>query len=723
MRLLRTERPSNVVLLIAALLGLCHTSVASCASNNQALIQNIPSCALACVEQFINTQYPTGSCCGGNDIDCLCRTNTTGGLTLGEGSLACAIGSCPAIVASNSNVFGICLTVSGALPQTHGTITATVFAVSTEIFTSTQVSATPTSATARVTGTSVALSRPSGSSVTASDTAVTTRATSDPQSVPLARATSSPTPSSSALSSPAVVGLSVASGVSAVFLIGVLLFFCGRKLRRRKLNAENKEEFEIGGDMREPPNFTTIRPMLPLPTPGDNSRREDSRPRFQNFPLQPLNRSGPLVVITKPQNSPPGLSKEAIGIALSPETDYDGSPQSQSSQRTLSQLLPDKPSYGLYPEPLRVSRQGPRPASDATIFEDDVERPARDLFRPPFEAEYYHSAAGHERGDAQPPYPGTLSNPRALMYAAERVRNPNPNAVPASHAEEPMSTGARPDLPPIHQRYDANLGRTGLAYPGSSYDHDTPSQGSHRPNSGNNRRSLGRNFSRLTLCRRSNSRNSRTSEASDTSFETIEVEDDIGPSLPKQLSPIKETTVDKFQAPGRSPVKYPKLPRSASVSQDAEVIPAPRAARLYDSKTNRVAPETAADNTRGRPAFQGLTNIPLFLTDSSSSRSRSSSPSSGLLAKRRGERVADKMEAQFRSGTQARNEQGRPKWSVVNAAALGSDGKPTTNANLPRTPPGGVPPGSGKRHDGEQAPREHNITPSRRGGDLFLNVD
>src|SRR6202044_1933820 len=75
------------------------------------------------------------------------------------------------------------------------------------------------------------------------------------------------------------------------------------------------------------------------------------------------------------------IKPEEIGVAVSPDMAQDSSPDSFSSQRTASQLLPALPNYGLWPAPLRLSRQNPtgresfRPESTATVFEEDVGLP------------------------------------------------------------------------------------------------------------------------------------------------------------------------------------------------------------------------------------------------------------------------------------------------------------------------------------------------------------
>lgn len=725
MRPLHIHRFINAAIFTSAVICLSNISTAVCSSDGQSPIRGIPSCAQPCVEKFVTSEYPSNSCSGLGDIDCLCRTNTTSGLTLGEATLSCTISFCSLDVVSSSNVYEICNSVSGALPETHPTITATILqttstfipASSTQTSTSNTAYSTP-SASKTTLVTSPSSTRP----VTTSQSSPSTSWTTSIKSSASQSAHSSPSPSAtqsaSSLSTPAVVGVSVSTGISALFLAGVFFYFCVRKIRRGK-----SETFEIGGSMAEPPDFAPSTPRNPPPNPGQNAGENTVKPTFHNFPLEPVTRGGPLITVTK-QAAGPAPTGEAIGIAITPETERGGSPESQSSQRTLSQLLPDKPDYALYPEPLRLSRQGVRPTSGGTAFEEDSGR-RRSIFGPllevarnqPTRADKLTGQQFPRKGNGRP-YPGLPSDPRALIYAAERTQN-----------QKPHPGGQMVQLPVQQNKSsDANGGR-----------HHGPSRGdTDWPLNDRNRRSFGRGLSRLggrrsSLNRRSNSRNS---ECSDTSFESIDTEDDDGTpdwNLPpaKPLSPVREnsapldatqvTGLSLLYPTGNSPVKYPKMPRSASVSRDAEVIPVPRAAKLHErmNPPMRGGNEATAAASRGRPSEQGINQIPIFLSETS--RSRSSSPASSLLAKRRGDAIAEKMETEFRNGSQrdltANYEGRRPKWRVVKEVVNTDEGrhqKRGVNTDMSRTPPNRGQP---------ESPREHNITPSRRGADLFPSVD
>lgn len=724
------------------------TTATDCGSTGSSsyLSESIPSCALSCVQDFISTQYATGLCCP-TDLNCLCRTNTTSGLTLGEASLACIVGSCSSDILSTDGSVGyaICSDVSGALPETHGAITATRVSVVTE--TTHLAFTTPTSVSAGSTGvsttpTTVAASSTSDRStlittamITATATAATTlpitTLTTFPGTVTFSGVTFTPMPtvgttSSSSLSSPAVIGVSIASGISAIFLVAVAILFCGRRLRRKKLQKEAPQSFEIGGEMSEPPNFgaaATIgpQPLAPMPLsqyPQTMVENEYSGAHFQQFPSQPLARQqqGPLVVTN---------SNAYDQAAMSPETDYEGSPQSQTSQRTLSRLLPERAAIqgiGIVPEPLRVIRQvptantirvvggpPPRPASEATVFDEDEQQSnsINDIFGPPLDKT--RRVSQRVAGSGSPMrVVGLPAGPRAMLSPLRTRQEQNPyDGNNSGHYSYKWDKEAAP-IP-------------GQSRPGTQYNNwnSTPPQ---------------RNFSRLGSAPRSLttptktntltpwSRNTNGFEAApaDSSYETIMAEDDwtmtersklsVPSHVPRQsqqhqprLSPVSE----RVPLPTKSPLRYPAIPRSAA----AAIVPA----NTEDMRKSHVA-EVYYD---GRQSFPSMPPPPNNSNNNFSNpmtmvhelgpgqRSRSASPSpsvnSSLLAKRRGESVADKMETQFRSGVQP-----KPGVSSRKTAVARNGPSATTTREEIQSPP---------------SAKKHNITPTRRGDDLYLRVD
>ena len=92
------------------------------------LAQVIPICAQGCLESFIASNFPSSSCGTPSDFGCLCVSNSTSGLTIGEGGLECLFSACPDYDFDNTialNVYEVCADVRGAKPNTHSTLTAT----------------------------------------------------------------------------------------------------------------------------------------------------------------------------------------------------------------------------------------------------------------------------------------------------------------------------------------------------------------------------------------------------------------------------------------------------------------------------------------------------------------------------------------------------------------------------------------------------------------------
>ncbi|CRG92643.1 hypothetical protein PISL3812_09706 [Talaromyces islandicus] len=703
--------PGIIHALLAAII------VADCKSseNDQWLARDIPSCALSCVKHFIQTEFSTGSCCDGTSRSCLCRTNSTSGLTLGEAALACTYGSCTDDIVSNvaSTVYTLCNDVNGALPETHATITATKVpevasvtnppVISSHSTTTRPSTTDPPSTTNPLTGTF-----PTGlvTSTLASNTRiippVTTFSTSAiPSSTtylvntsPVASSASATAqPSSSSLGSSAVIGISVASGVSAIFLVSVAVILCGKKLRRRKLEVQASEGFEIGGDMGEPPDFysrISPNPLRPLPTLGRGIVPANPGPNFHQFPTQPVIRGGPLQIITPTQGSETG------GAGFTPKTDYDGSPQSQNSQHTLSQLLPgNATAQGLFPKPLTVIHHGPqlyphpRPSSDATVIDEDDAR-RKSVFGPPLGNSQSNA---RKVSDSEPNrrHPmGLPANPRpTIRPVGLRGREHTLRMGSKVYRWETPDHVGLPPTPPPKSDGSIQVGRAITRY---STSFQRPRSSSAKSGTGN--MNLQRNFSRLGNGLRSMSRISGTPEEPNAASNVREGDQPI------ENNGTVESHDEEDRTLGRSPVKYPTMPRSAAVAPVAEALPAPRAAHMYE--------RSQPSGSRGSP-IEGLFNIPLIVD--SSSRSRSSSPG-GLLAKRRGEKMAERMESQFRVGVQntqglpTQQTRGRPRWKVVRKESPGP--APVAGSITPGTP---------------QLPQKHNITPTRRGEDLYLSVD
>lgn len=539
---------------------------------------SVPRCASDCIRKFVRTEYPKNACSNGQDFSCLCRTRAKNGFTLGEAALQCSFSTCSMAEAVASNSYGICDAVSGAARGTHSTITATVVAVTRTTTTMPPVTTAPSSTMSNSTRSSKGEHTSVRLTSFQSPLTVTT-ATQDPSSTTSADATPPQgTSSGSRLNAGAVIGVSVASGVSGFFILGVIIFFCCRKMRR---NKERSSFFEIGGLMSEPSNFTLPTRPTPSPEPPSHAVREISRP------LPPLQRPAPhpTLTVTSPEHDYDEdrrgygtLGKTAF--AYSSTSDLNASP-TQSSPRTVSDLLPDKP--GLYPEPLRWSQhKSPRPNSGETLFEEDAARP-RSILGAPNRPQNFSVP---DRQWSRPAVVGLPVNPRAMMHG---FRGPGNGALPQGHdyRRKPVFANAGEKLQ--HPR-QADVCQPTYGYPDRPYDYI----GDYWDNTGG--------YSDHSAPSSSQSAARRSFHAPvdyvEDHFETININDHSEPRRTsrhsgsfKPLPPVREVRTPVNNAAQRAdyfdenaPVQYPRTPLPGAVSSNREIISRPRIVRQDDIK-------------------------------------------------------------------------------------------------------------------------------------------
>lgn len=430
----------RILIAILLLLALCSAvEDTSSDASNSVLYDMVPDCAKDCINGFIKSEYTPMECRSPSNIKCLCRTKTTSSLTLGEAALSCVLSVCSKTVIAKSKAYHICDSVSEALPKTHQTITATVFSDMSTTMTSDAKATTETTSTSSISTTehtpeaSVATSKATSAltptSTTSSQTSEITFYDASSSSGSQAEPTSSAEQISSdssedtnkkgdhGITPAAIIGMSVASGVAGSFIIGVAVFFCCRRWRRKQREQAAPHNFEIGGAMSEPSDF--LKPMPRLPTDGlglgssysQTSDRETMIQRPCTFhsmaSVQPPSRYSPqsATVYNLGQGKEP-KGQERIGFAISSDSDWENSPRTQSSQHSVARLLPD-PTAGLYPKPLKWSH---RPPSGETLFEEDESQQA---------AAAAAAAAGMVQNNSprpgiQPKFAGLPANPRAF---------------------------------------------------------------------------------------------------------------------------------------------------------------------------------------------------------------------------------------------------------------------------------------------------------------------
>ncbi|KAJ5174466.1 uncharacterized protein N7482_000343 [Penicillium canariense] len=456
----------RILAAVLPLVALCTASADNTSDTSDSSLWNaIPDCAKTCVSNFIEGQYTSDECASASDIKCLCRTKTVIGLTLGEAALSCLYALCSQkdISSKASSVYRVCDSVSGAIPETHATITATTFdppsSTTTTAGATTSVSTTSQSTSHTALGTSTTTST---SPTTTTSPIITFQPTSDSGVVSTTTSAdlSSTTPTSTATSSVSndgsakhnvsagtVIGVSVASGVAGTFIIGVAVFFCCKRWRKNRTTAPDSDQdfFEIGGTMSEPPGFSQPPSRRSSPAPGPNptgpssfshagGHQEASELPCTHTPTSQL--PPPTAIIRYFSSTEKLREQEQVGLAVSSEDDWETSPRrTLSSQNTLAELIPTQ-STGLYPKPLKWCH---RPISGDTLFEEDEFQQAALEKRP----------NGFQRSESPNVMTGLPANPRALKngFPAQKflrtsaLQRPTPSQTPIPPSAQAFHQG------------------------------------------------------------------------------------------------------------------------------------------------------------------------------------------------------------------------------------------------------------------------------------------
>ncbi|PWY90185.1 hypothetical protein BO70DRAFT_426561 [Aspergillus heteromorphus CBS 117.55] len=590
------------------------------------------------------------------DLDCLCRTNTTSGYTLGEASFRCSLSMCSMETVFRSDLYDICDSVPGALPRTHATITATVMPTATQTQESTtttepsdtrssSTSSSPLTLSSSSASTSTSASSHSSISTPTSSSSMTTSLTSSTQHsfattetfrVPLTATTPQQLPTStgntgnttsggqsastsdksSKLDAGAVIGVSIASGLSGFFIVGAIIFLCCQKYRRQH-QEKGRDFFEIGGVMSEPPDFAfpPVRPTGPRPMPRAPDR--DSETSRLITPFEPRSQT-PAVVVTGPESRHNGSymggsSTDRIGFAITSNSDVEAS-LTQSSPRTVSDLLPDKPSFGLYPEPLRWSRQNkPRPSSHATLFEEDALRPPGFIDALDQYPNIPSSSNPSQRGWPynRVPMAGLPANPRAMLHGFGEgqdgklaMRGPNyygkmPAYTNSGEVLEPPSPidvyGGLLHSPVLDSSDYANDTRQDRAA-----DH---ARAAGKPSFPNAARRLFQNTDA----------NGSSPYDIDDHFEDVDIDDKTRARESRHsgsfrpLTPVREVRTPTHEAPrwnwelaasDSGPMGLPRMPFSGAINPGQEIVSRPRIVGRDDIKRVQIR--------RGKPQPEGL---------------------------------------------------------------------------------------------------------------------
>lgn len=353
------------------------------------VLDSIPRCAQSCVKDFVAREFSSSGCGPTQDLGCLCRSDSASGSTLGEGAYLCFSTGCPDQgIGEATVVYRICQSIKNAKPMTHKAITTTLFdsigPFSPER-THTTCERTPSSSSLRASKTktptlSAACNSTPKYTPNKSEILSSTHSTKMPTLPPT---TSSTLPSPTAIASNApkpalakgsIAGIAIGGVACIAGAIGLLVFvFC---IRRRHSNRKRLSGSSFGNDKiinSNPPSPGFFSPrdevseqvqyVSPQSVPTRTLESEQTRQiAFHQVERQ----HGFVTPERKSRNETTTgrrrLHPDEIGLALGSETRgrlaVDEPPTSAASYRTTSNLLPDKPSYSLYPSPSRP--QNPR---------------------------------------------------------------------------------------------------------------------------------------------------------------------------------------------------------------------------------------------------------------------------------------------------------------------------------------------------------------------------
>lgn len=604
----------------------------------------VPACARTCLESFVAENFPTPTCGHSPNLSCLCTSDSTSGFTVGEGALQCLAANCNNVNQSAAlTAYGVCLSIPNFIANTHGTLTATIppnlptpVSKPQTKTSSNDFSSTPTLRSHSWQHSSTQASSPASSvslSITSSSTILldsSTPPTDSPQptvvpggggSLPTASGTlsvattsaSAPSASSSApvLTKPQIAGVAVAGVGAAAIACGFgFLIFC---LRRRRSNKRYTSS-SFGGDKLVDSEITTP----DMSTIAARDFGSDHQPRFQREPRTQRSPTRQLRLETPATSSEDGwgqyhqdMAPEAIGLATGPPAQRsvrdEHSPITPASNRTRnSQLLPEMPTYSLFPSPLRGIPRN-------SIPNQNLKPPGNAARVPPV------PPLGSPFARKVPHHPGSTDTSQTHLQggkgAYERGSDPfidNPRSHPKPYLQgsqlRPPPRSARRNTPmfriPSWEQPPGVVRKPVPAYNPPRYQGVNPMAA---PTNEHNMTTTENAHRRKPSRRKRNTPRPLThfSSGSETSFETLDDEDLDAPDPRSALSPVKEV-----RSPPAGHVSYPAIPVSASESPTRRPKPVQSAKsdsllskRLGQEKAKEIAgrlkgsPQKAMDNS------------------------------------------------------------------------------------------------------------------------------
>ncbi|KAL8730960.1 MAG: hypothetical protein Q9166_003750 [cf. Caloplaca sp. 2 TL-2023] len=471
--------------------------------------------------------------------------------------------------------------------------------------------------------------------------ATSSQTSTQPSSSATAAAASASQP---VLTKPEIAGVTVGSVAAAGLVFGLLaLFFC---LRRRREKKRRASEASFGND-----KIIVDQPRTPSSPPPGPAAQDVEHGIREPDTSEPYGQYAQAAAASPQSNRwsfwRKSTKPEDIGVAVAPgpaqQTPYDRlpvTPVSAASYETTSRLLPDKPTYSLYPPPLRLSSYNNHvshidpPGTQAVGF---ARKPPGPIMRPApaprgrgtmdtSQTHLKHGQPTVRRVPSDPFIDATSSSCTVTPRQYQTLRPQRPKAAAPAPVVVQYGQGAvhRKPVParlPENDARESGQADRSNGIPASLSQLVDPtadsatSRGAAQPV---RRKSSGQRDA-------SGKRPVTFLSTSDTTFEDADSDDEPPPPLPKSiLSPRSRP-----HAPG---VRYPVIPTSAAASPSIKqtIREVPRVQLELNPASDRskgkakVSPKTPSPREKPVPEVPELAGSPLSerqqAPDSSSDR-------------------------------------------------------------------------------------------------------
>jgi hypothetical protein len=604
----------------------------------QKLIDDLPACAVTCVQTFAANNYQNATCANTSDLNFLCTKSNLSGLSIGEGSIQCVVSFCTGQDQVNGLSYNVCSGIVSAVPKTVETITATVFGSSTTMASTmdtlpptigapastgnvsmivmasaSMMMTTPpppaaTSAPPPTSSSSVAsASTPLNSSTTlrTSTTSNTSRQTSG------VTAEQDQTKLSKGLTTPQLAGIAIGGAALVLVAAGLILLRLWMRRRRRERRKSNRKSRMV--EQTPPPNYQSPTKAEPL-TFGSSITVSSGGGRFYaSTPPEDKRRSF----------WRRSIRPEDIGVAVSPRLNAGLSPPvSANSEQSFSHLLasPNAAYLG------SGNQRGlpPRPDSAATDFDNE----SGTNWRASGEVVVDHQSFVLEK----PPLAKRPRGPPPMLTLPKVPQSP-PKDSATRIPLTPTYDNGNIQLPPSERTYGSPPSQAG---PLPAAEHRLPESSTYAGRNVLRRKNSQRlplraesppntvsvqprtpprqPISRPAMLQQSTwlSDATPTNRESTISSAFTEIEEDTSPEESnKQLEPaMLPAAAFKFAPDSRKPdakpnlgspireLRYPDVPRSAAVSKQAEQPAQPRASQglMPPPLRNAVAQQNSRPN-------------------------------------------------------------------------------------------------------------------------------